>query len=203
MVEGNITHATGEVTLNNNSLLIKPLQSQLENVSGKFRFSDGNLVSDLLSASWFGQPLSVNFTTEEQKDNFLVGVNLRGDWAPARFSMIPADITKLLAGNFDWQGKVAVLLPKNGMPNYQVDVNAELKEVSSHLPPPLDTQGGQSLPVSIRATGDLDGFTLSGSAAGMNHFNSQWLLKDQKVELSKAIWQTASKKFRHYRRRTG
>ncbi|EKN4695222.1 AsmA2 domain-containing protein YhdP [Yersinia ruckeri] len=194
LVEGNITHATGEVTLNNNSLLIKPLQSQLENVSGKFRFSDGNLVSDLLSASWFGQPLSVNFTTEEQKDNFLVGVNLRGDWAPARFSMIPADITKLLAGNFDWQGKVAVQLPKNGMPNYQVDVNAELKEVSSHLPPPLDTQSGQSLPVSIRATGDLDGFTLSGSAAGMNHFNSQWLLKDQKVELSKAIWQTASKK---------
>ncbi|ANI30293.1 hypothetical protein PL78_10705 [Yersinia entomophaga] len=194
LVEGNITHATGEVTLHNNSLLIKPLQSQLENVSGKFRFSDGNLSSDEISANWFGQPLTVNFTTEEQKDNFQVGVNLRGDWIPAKITEIPAEIAKQLKGSFGWQGKVAVQLPKHGEPSYLVDVNADLKKVSSRLPPPLDTQGGESLPVSVQAKGGLNGFTLSGSAAGTNHFNSQWLLKDQKVELSKAVWQTDSKK---------
>lgn len=87
--EGLITHASGEVTLNNNSLLVKPLQSQLENISGKFRFNDGNLASDTLSANWFGQPLAVDFTTQEQPKNFLVNVGLGGDWLPAKLPAFP------------------------------------------------------------------------------------------------------------------
>lgn len=87
--ENHITHASGEVTLKNNSLLVKPLQSQLENISGKFRFNDGNLESDSLSANWFGQPLTVDFTTEEQPKNFLVNVGLHGDWLPGKLPGCP------------------------------------------------------------------------------------------------------------------
>ncbi|MDR5017952.1 AsmA2 domain-containing protein YhdP [Yersinia rochesterensis] len=190
--ENRITHASGEVTLKNNSLLVKPLQSQLENISGKFRFNDGNLESDILSANWFGQPLTVDFTTKEQPKNFLVNVGLHGDWLPAKLPGIPADVAKLLSGSANWQGKVAVQLPKQGKPDYKIDVTADLKKVSSHLPSPLDKSSGQSLPLQIQAVGGLESFTLSGSAGGNNVFNSQWLIEKQQVELARAIWQTAA-----------
>ncbi len=192
--ENRITHASGEVTLKNNSLLVQPLQSQLENISGKFRFNNGNLDSDTLSANWFGQPLTVDFTTEEQPKNFLVNVGLHGDWLPAKLPGVPDDVAKLLSGSANWQGKVAVQLPKNGKPDYKIDVTADLKKVSSHLPSPLDKASGQSLPLQVKVVGGLDNFTLSGSAGGNNTFNSQWLLQKDQVELARAIWQTDSKK---------
>lgn len=49
--DGEQVRATGEVALNNNSLLIKPLDSELQKLSGKFRFDNGNLQSDPLSAT--------------------------------------------------------------------------------------------------------------------------------------------------------
>ncbi|CQH25509.1 AsmA2 domain-containing protein YhdP [Yersinia frederiksenii] len=192
--EDRITHATGEVTLNNNSLLVKPLKSQLENISGKFRFNDGNLDSDALSANWFGQPLTVDFTTEEQPKNFLVNVGLHGDWLPAKLPGVPDNVAKLLNGSANWEGKVVVQLPKKGKPDYKVDVTADLKKVSSHLPPPLDKASGKALPIHVQAIGGLDSFTLSGSAGGNNHFNSQWLLQKDQVELASAIWQNSSQK---------
>lgn len=192
--ENRITHASGEVTLKNNSLLVQPLQSQLENISGKFRFNNGNLDSDTLSANWFGQPLTVDFTTEEQPKNFLVNVGLHGDWLPAKLPGVPDDVAKLLSGSANWQGKVAVQLPKNGKPDYKIDVTADLKKVSSHLPSPLDKASGQSLPLQVKVVGGLDNFTLSGNAGGNNTFNSQWLLQKDQVELARAIWQTDSKK---------
>ncbi|CNI44591.1 Uncharacterized protein involved in outer membrane biogenesis [Yersinia pekkanenii] len=188
--EDRITHASGEVTLKNNSLLVKPLQSQLENINGKFRFNDGNLDSDTLSANWFGQPLTVDFTTEEQPKNFLVDVGLKGDWLPAKLPGIPADVAKLLGGSANWQGKVAVQLPKQGKPDYKVDVTADLKKVSSHLPLPLDKSSGQPLPLQVQVIGGLDEFTLSGSAGSHQTFNSQWLLQKDQVELARAIWQS-------------
>jgi uncharacterized protein (TIGR02099 family) len=192
--EDRITHASGEVTLNNNSLLVKPLKSQLEHISGKFRFNDGNLVSDTLSANWFGQPLAIDFTTEEQPRNFLVNIGLRGDWLPAKLPGIPEDVAKLLSGSANWQGKVAVQLPKHGEPDYKVDVIADLKRVSSYLPSPLDKTSGQVLPLQIQIIGGLDALTLSGSAGSHNTFNSQWLLQAEKIELVRAIWQSGGSK---------
>ncbi len=183
------------MTLNNNSLLVKPLQSQLENINGKFRFYDGNLESETLSANWYGQPLTVNFTTKEQPKDFLVNVGLQGDWLPAKLPGVPDSLAKMLSGSANWQGKVAVKLPQHGKPDYQVDVSADLKKVSSHLPSPLDKNSGQALPLHVQVNGGLEAFTLSGSAGNNNAFNSQWLLQGEKVELARAIWQTDSKKF--------
>lgn len=188
-----ITHATGEVTLKNNSLLIKPIQSQLENISGKFRFSDGNLTSDTLSANWYGQPLTVDFTTQEKPKDFLVNVGLRGDWFPAKLPGVPAGVAKTLSGSASWQGEVAVQLPKHGKPDYKIDVTANLMKVSSHLPSPMAKTSGQPLPLHVQVSGGLDEFTLSGTAGSNTAFNSQWLLKNEKIELARASWQTDNK----------
>lgn len=64
-LNGELVTAKGEVTLRNNSLFIKPLDSTLKNLSGKFSFINGDLQSEPLTASWFNQPLNVDFSTKE------------------------------------------------------------------------------------------------------------------------------------------
>ncbi|WP_024527962.1 AsmA2 domain-containing protein YhdP [Serratia fonticola] len=189
-LDGELVNASGEVTLNNNSLLVKPLESQLERVSGKFRFDNGNLQSDTLTANWFGQPLTVNFDTQEGKQDYKVNVGLKGDWQPAKVEGLPTEFAKKLAGSAAWQGKVAINLPHKGEPSYEIGVNADLKKVSSHLPSPLNKPAGEALPVSVKVNGGLQGFMLNGSAGKQNHFNSEWLLAKQQVTLARAAWQT-------------
>jgi len=189
-LDGELVTVTGEVTLHNNSLLVKPLASQLENVTGKFRFNNGNLDSDTLAANWFGQPLAINFTTQEQPQDYKVNVALKGDWQPAKLEGIPPEVAKSLKGSAAWQSEVAIHLPHQGEPSYEVAVNADLKKVSSNLPAPLDKPAGAALPVSVKVKGCLHGFLLSGNAGKQNHFNSEWLLADQQVALARAVWQT-------------
>ena len=79
------------MALNNNSLLIKPLDSELQKLSGKFRFDNGNLQSDPLSATWFGQPVAVNFSTQEGARDYKIDVGLKGDWQPGKFPGLPKE----------------------------------------------------------------------------------------------------------------
>lgn len=189
-LQGKPVTATGEVTLKNNSLLINPLGSQLTNVSGKFGFNNGNLQSDTLTANWFGQPLAVNFDTQEGKQGFNVNVALQGDWQPAKVEGVPPEIARAFTGNASWQSKVGVLLPHQGDARYSIEVNADLKKVSSQLPAPLTKNAGESLAASVKVSGDLQGFILNGYLGKQNAFNSQWLLATQQVTLARATWQT-------------
>ena len=91
-----------------------------------------------------------------------------------------------------WDGKVAIELPYRGSASYKVDVNADLKNVSSHLPAPVDKQAGEPLPVNIKVDGGLSSFTLAGSVGAKNHINSRWLL-GHKLTLDRAILTTDSK----------
>lgn len=90
-----------------------------------------------------------------------------------------------------WSGKVGIDLPYHSGTTYNIELNSDLRNVSSHLPSPLDKEAGAALPVKIKATGDLRSFTLTGSAGQDNHFNSRWLL-NQKLTLDRAIWTAES-----------
>ncbi len=57
-LDGEQVTAEGDVSLRNNSLFIKPLNSTLKNLNGKFSFVNGALKSGPLTANWFNQPLN-------------------------------------------------------------------------------------------------------------------------------------------------
>ncbi|MFS2221349.1 AsmA2 domain-containing protein YhdP [Pantoea sp. B65] len=178
-LDGQQVRASGEVALHNNTLLIKPLQSTLTQLTGRFRYDNGNLKSENMSASWFGQPLGVNFNTVEGEKDYQIGVNLKGDWQPAQIKAVPKQIASQLKGSAAWNGKVAVTLPHQGGAKYQVDVDGDLKSVSSHLPSPLDKTAGSALPVKVSANGNLQSFELSGILGDRHRFNSRWLLGER------------------------
>ncbi|HCD1277317.1 MULTISPECIES: AsmA2 domain-containing protein YhdP [Citrobacter] len=191
-LDGELVTAKGDVSLRDNSLFIKPLDSTLKNLSGKFSFTNGNLKSEPMTANWFNQPVNVDFATTEGTKAYQVAVNLNGNWQPARTGVLPSQINDALSGSLTWDGKVGIDLPYHSGTTYNVELNGDLRNVSSHLPSPLDKSAGEALPVKIKATGDLRSFTLTGSAGQENHFNSRWLL-NQKLTLDRAIWTAESR----------
>ena len=191
-LNGELVTAKGEVTLRNNSLFIKPLDSTLKNLSGKFSFINGDLQSEPLTASWFNQPLNVDFSTKEGAKAYQVAVNLNGNWQPAKTGVLPEAVNEALNGSVAWDGKVGIELPYHAGATYNVELNGDLKNVSSHLPSPLAKPAGEPLPVNVKVDGNLNSFELTGQAGADNHFNSRWLL-GQKLTLDRAIWAADSK----------
>ncbi|EFH5617289.1 AsmA2 domain-containing protein YhdP [Escherichia coli] len=191
-LNGELVTAKGEVTLRNNSLFIKPLDSTLKNLSGKFSFINGDLQSEPLTASWFNQPLNVDFSTKEGAKAYQVAVNLNGNWQPAKTGVLSEAVNEALSGSVAWDGKVGIDLPYHAGATYNVELNGDLKNVSSHLPSPLAKPAGEPLPVNVKVDGNLNSFDLTGQAGADNHFNSRWLL-GQKLTLDRAIWAADSK----------
>jgi len=192
-LDGEHVKASGDVTLNDNSLFIKPLESQIEHLKGQFSFDNGNLQSNQMTANWLGQPLNVQFKTTELPDNYKIQVGLNGNWQPGKLPGVPQAAADKLQGEASWTGNVDIALPHKGTPNYNVSVDADLKNVSSHLPEPLDKKSGRSLPLNIKVQGDLHSFMLSGVLAGKNRFNSRWLL-GKTLTLDRAAWQADTAK---------
>ncbi|MBZ8896122.1 AsmA2 domain-containing protein YhdP [Escherichia coli] len=191
-LNGELVTAKGEVTLRNNSLFIKPLDSTLKNLSGKFSFINSDLQSEPLTASWFNQPLNVDFSTKEGAKAYQVAVNLNGNWQPAKTGVLPEAVNEALSGSVAWDGKVGIDLPYHAGATYNIELNGDLKNVSSHLPSPLAKPTGEPLAVNVKVDGNLNSFELTGQAGADNHFNSRWLL-GQKLTLDRAIWAADSK----------
>lgn len=191
-LNGELVTAKGEVVLKNNSLFIKPLNSKLDNLSGKFRFINGNLTSEPLTARWFNQPLNVDFTTNEGAKAYQVAVNLSGNWQPARTGVLPTQINDALSGSVTWDGKVGIELPYRAGATYDVELRGDMKNVSSHLPSPLEKSAGEPLPFTMNVKGNLQGFELTGLVGENNHFNSHWML-GERLSLERAIWASDSK----------
>ena len=187
-LDGGEVRASGDVNLNKNSLFIAPIGTRFEQLSGRFSYDNGNLNSEALSARWFGQPLGVRFTTREGEKDYQIGVDMDASWQPATLTPLPDAMRQRLAGSLPWQGKVQITLPHGGGAKYSVDIDGDLKNVSSHLPAPLDKAAGNALPVKLAASGNLNGFELSGALGAEQRFNSRWLLGKQ-LHLDRGIWQ--------------
>ncbi len=191
-LDGEMTTAKGDVRLRNNNLFIKPLNSTINNLTGQFSFENGNLKSEPLTATWFKQPVNIDFSTTEGEKAYQVAVNLNANWQPSRMELLPKPIGESVTGSVPWQGKVAIELPYRGATRYKVDLTGDLKNVSSHLPSPLAKSAGEPLPVKVNVDGNLDSFALTGNVGPANHFNSRWLL-NRKLTLDRAIWTSDSR----------
>ncbi|MGD8108235.1 AsmA2 domain-containing protein YhdP [Pantoea sp. FN0302] len=191
-LDGEQVHARGDVQLANNTLFIAPLNSRLTALNGSFTYDNGNLRSDTLRANWFGQPVSVNFHTEERPQDYQIGVSLAAEWQVNKLAPLPAGVSQQLRGTLPWQGDVAITLPNKGGANYKIDLAGDLKNVSSNLPSPLAKKRGEALPIKITASGDLQHFDLQGVAGDQQRFNSRWLIGKQ-LRLDRGIWLNEAK----------
>lgn len=190
-LDGQQVRASGEVALARNSLLIKPLNTTIADLSGTFHYDNGNLQSQPMNGVWFGQPLQVDFSTQEQPESMKIGVNLAGDWLPAKLPGLPEAAAEALGGHAAWKSQVGITLPHRGQAHYDVEATANLKEVSSHLPAPLAKEAGTPLALNLTAKGGLNGFVMGGRVGEKNAFNSRWML-GQGITLDRAAWRAGN-----------
>ena len=192
-LDGKAVTATGNVVFNHNDLFIRPLKTTLKNLRGNFRYNNGALSSDPVQATWFGQPVTFSFSTQQQKDDFTVNVGLQSVWSPATLTVLPDVLRSRLRGRFPWQGNVDIRLPYHGEASYKVNISGDAGGVSSHLPAPLSKPAGGQFPFSVNVTGDLQSFILNGSAGNAQRFTSRWLLEPE-LRLERGIWKNHTTK---------
>lgn len=190
-----LPQARGEIQLNDNTLYIRPMNLQLSNLTGKFRFIDGELSGSGLQANWLHQPLQLAFSSNRQNQDWKINVQLAADWQANKISGLPPLLRQSLQGDIAWQSEMAIHLPYNGKPNYTIKLNGNFTNLSSRLPAPLDKPPGSALPFNLRATGNMQQLTLSGGTDGKKtskiRFNSRWLLQP-KLRLERAALTSTS-----------
>lgn len=191
-LNGKPVRATGDVNMRNNSLLIKPLESTIRQLNGRFTYDNGNLKSGPMTGNWFGQPLDVSFNTLESKKNYQIAVDMKGDWQPGKISVIPVSLRQKLKGTASWKSNVAIILTHGGSADYQVSLDGDLRNVSSYLPSPLDKARNIALPLKVAVKGNLNSFIFNGVLGKTHRFNSQWLLGKQ-LRVARGIWENDAK----------
>lgn len=180
--------AKGNVHLNKNDLLIKPIGSKLTSLSGSFAFNNGDLVSDKLQGQWFGQPVSVNFSTQDNPKDYQVDVDLAGNWALNKIAHLPRALKQQVSGTSEWKSHVNIRLLNS--PSQQtalnIDFTAGLDKLTSQLP----ALNGEMLKTlgSINATaqGTTEQLIVSGDIGQRIGFNTDWGLSTPKLQLTKA-----------------
>ncbi|MDC9605514.1 AsmA2 domain-containing protein YhdP [Xenorhabdus griffiniae] len=189
---GKVT-ASGEVALKDTHLFIKPLNSEMAHLNGKFRFDNGKLKSETLTAHWLGNPLSLQFSTQDLPKHYQVDVKLDSHWAAKALPELPAEIRNKLSGALNWQGNVNVTIPSGETKSdvkYRVAVNADLSHLHSQLPI-LDTESLREWnKVNLHAEGDMDQLQIKGLLGKRYAFNTQWRLEEAHTKLQRGIFQT-------------
>nr|WP_119711837.1 DUF3971 domain-containing protein [Arsenophonus endosymbiont of Aleurodicus floccissimus] len=125
--------ASGQVNLKNNDVDITAIDSQLEQLTGRFYFRNGDLKSEKLQAEWFGQPINLTFNTTNERQNYQVNVNVGGNWQAKKITILPKSITRQLAGSTAWQGQVNIQLPNQlkQNPTLSIALNNKLDKLTS------------------------------------------------------------------------
>lgn len=187
-LDGKQTQATGDVTLRDNHVFIKPIDSEMKQVTGKFSFDNGALKSATLTAYWLGQPVNVDFSTTPSDKDYQVAVDVHGNWLPAKISEIPSSVSRELSGNTPWRAKVAINLPHQASATYRVDVKADLRNIVSQLPMPLNKKAHSALDFNTHVVGDMNSLQLNGNLGPGQYFNGQINLSKQGVALDRFVW---------------
>ena len=185
-LDGKEVIAKGDVNLNNNQLTIVPLQTQMKGVTGRFTYNNGHLQSTPISAKWFGQPIKVNFSTQEQAQQFAIDIQASGVWALEKINAFPKTLHQQLIGRLPWHSQVAIALPHHGGATYQVKVVSDATQFSGKLPEALDLKR-TSFPFTVDAKGDLSTLQVQGVIDRQQRFITQWKLSPG-LALEKGQW---------------
>ncbi|MTB38929.1 MULTISPECIES: AsmA2 domain-containing protein YhdP [unclassified Providencia] len=186
--------AKGQVYLDKNDLFIKPIASKLTALSGSFQFNNGNLVGNRLAGHWFGQPVAIDFSTQDNPKNYQVNVDLKGNWDLAKIAQLPDSIKQKLAGSSDWSSQIEILLPNAASEKMALKVafKAGLDKLKSRLPALDDHLLKELGSMNATAQGSTDHLVIGGDIGQRVGFNSQWDLSGTKLGLDKATvaqWQ--------------
>ncbi|HAU93087.1 MAG TPA: hypothetical protein DCW59_12085, partial [Alteromonas sp.] len=136
-LNGKDVKATGIARLDGNQVKVSSLDLMFDQASGAVGFSNANISIDGLTASLFGQPVAVELAGNQLSDEYLLDIELSGNWAaqPLIEKVNPA-FADYLSGDAQWRTDVSVSLGKDGF-QYNASMTSELAGIESRLPAPF------------------------------------------------------------------
>lgn len=187
LAHGKEVNAKGNINLNKNDLLIKPIDSKLTELTGQFKFNNGDLVGDKLKAQWLGQPVDVNFSTVDNPKDYQVKVDLGGNWDIAKIAQLPDSLKQKVAGTSDWNSHIEITLPHSPSDDMAlaVEFSAGLKKLKSRLPALDDRLLKELGTVNATAKGSSTHLNIGGDIGRRIGFNTRWDLRAPQLRLEK------------------
>ena len=162
-LNGKDVKATGIARLDGNQVKVSSLDLMFDQASGAVGFSNANISIDGLTASLFGQPVAVELAGNQLSDEYLLDIELSGNWAaqPLIEKVNPA-FADYLSGDAQWRTDVSVSLGKDGF-QYNASMTSELAGIESRLPAPFykDAMTVKALMVLVDGDQDASDITLS------------------------------------------
>ncbi|MGR5207518.1 YhdP family protein [Vibrio sp. PNB23_22_7] len=149
----------GYADLNNNQVYIDAPPMTLENATGRVTFDNDVVMASGLSAELLKQPISLDFRGENAEQGYDVAINTLGDWEVGPLKPYLGDRwLSLVSGHAPWQMDIDLQLNDVGF-TYQVDVLAQLSQLTSDYPYPLGRKRGEEGQAKLQALGNQQGIS--------------------------------------------
>ncbi|MGR5133963.1 YhdP family protein [Vibrio alfacsensis] len=146
--------AWGYADLKSNRVDIDAPPMTLENATGRITFDNDVVMASGLSAELLKQPISLDFRGENAGQGYNVTINTLGDWDVGPLKPYLGDRwLNLVSGHAPWQMDIDLQLNDVGF-TYQVDVLAQLSQLSSEYPYPLAKARGEKGQAKLQASGN-------------------------------------------------
>lgn len=153
---GRKTRAWGYAQLPGNHIEIDAPPMSLEKAKGRITFDNDMVGASGLSAVLLDQPVSLDFSGEQQKAGYMVDIDVLGDWDAG--PLTPHVGEKWLGpvkGHAPWSMGIDLQLNDVGF-TYQIDTRVNLEFVASQYPPPLTRALGEKGEARLQASGNQE-----------------------------------------------
>ena len=168
---GKNVKASGIARLDGNSVNVSSLGLVFGQATGEVSFSNANITINELTASLFGQPVAVELAGNQLSDEYLLDIELSGNWAaqPLIETVNPA-FADYLNGDAQWRTDVSVSLGKDGF-QYNASMTSELAGVESRLPAPFYKEAMTVKELMVLVDGDQDASDITLSVGNDINFS--------------------------------
>lgn len=186
-----IVEAQGRISLSDNDIYITPVNITLDHVKGSFDFTNETLSSTPLTARWLGQPIKLNFNSENSDKVYRINVGLAGNWVLGKLPFLNAAVGQQLNERVDWNSQIKIRLPHEGESEYQIRLTGQTNNTGEVLASLLETSSKAPTMIDLNASGTPTILNVSGHLQ-KTALNSQIKLSDDTIELERAIWKSNS-----------
>jgi len=172
LYEGGDVIAEGKAFIRNQDIQITSIDTRFSEVTGDLNFRNAQISFTSETARLYGMPVdidvsgnSVSETSGSESNSgqsYALHANVAGDWSAGELKELHPDLllSDWVGGAFNWQSEFELGLRDAGGFAYRWEMNADLSELTSGLPAPLQKTAGDEWTLSAVLRGNEQALTL-------------------------------------------
>lgn len=148
---------SGSVKLNENNVLIKPIEVDVEKIKGDIKFINGDISTSVLTGVLYEQPIEMTLNCRSIGDVYGVDIDLAANWHTNKMPKVwQQSLSPYLEGSLDWTGQITLKISEESL-TYQANILSPMKGLKLNLPNPLNKSAEREENLVITSNGNVDG----------------------------------------------